>query len=125
MLWVFGPTRGGSRIDRGVVGKIADWTRVSTDQGDSVSTLTVIIPTLNEERYVGALLSDVASQTRKANEVLVVDAGSTDGTMSVVRRFPSVKVLEGTPPVACGRHVGGRSATGDVLIFLDADVRLP
>ncbi len=90
-----------------------------------MSRLSVIIPALNEERHVGALLSDVEAQTRKPDEVLVVDAGSTDGTMSVVRRFPSVKVLEGTPPVACGRNLGGRNAKGDILVFLDADVRLP
>ena len=90
-----------------------------------MSKLSIIIPTLNEERHVGALLSDVASQTRNPYEVLVVDASSTDGTVSVVRRFPSVKLLAGTPPVACGRNLGGRSAAGNVLIFLDADVRLP
>jgi glycosyltransferase involved in cell wall biosynthesis len=90
-----------------------------------VSTLSVIIPTLNEERNVGALLSDVASQSRRPDEVLVVDAGSEDGTVAVVRRFPFARFLEGRPPVACGRNLGGRSATGDVLVFLDADVRLP
>jgi glycosyltransferase involved in cell wall biosynthesis len=90
-----------------------------------VSTLSIIIPTLNEERHVGALLSDVASQSRRPDEVLVVDAGSTDGTVAVVRRFPFARLLEGRPPVACGRNLGGRSATGDVLIFLDADARLP
>jgi len=90
-----------------------------------VSTLSVIVPTLNEERHVGALLSDVASQTRTPDEVLVVDAGSEDGTASAVRRFPSVRILEGEPPVACGRNLGGWSAGGDVLLFLDADTRLP
>jgi len=90
-----------------------------------VSTFSVIIPTLNEERHVGALLSDVASQTRTPDEVLVVDAGSEDGTASAVRRFPSVRILEGEPPVACGRNLGGWSAGGDVLLFLDADTRLP
>jgi glycosyltransferase involved in cell wall biosynthesis len=113
-------------MDLGVVGKVSDSARVRcTDQGESVSKLSVIIPTLNEERHVGALLSDVASQTREPDEVLVVDAGSTDGTVALLRRFPFVKVLAGTPPVACGRNLGGRSTTGDVLIFLDADVRLP
>jgi glycosyltransferase involved in cell wall biosynthesis len=89
-----------------------------------VSRLSVIIPTLNEERHVGSLLSDIAAQTRAPEEVLVVDAGSTDGTVAVARRFGFVRLLAGTPPVACGRNLGGRSATGDVLIFLDADVRL-
>ncbi len=90
-----------------------------------MSKLSVIVPTLNEEHHVGALLSDIAAQTRKADEALVVDAGSTDGTVPVVRRFSFAELLEGTHPVACGRNLGGRSASGDVLIFLDADVRLP
>ena len=86
--------------------------------------MSVIIPALNEERHVGSLLSDIAAQTREPDEVLVVDAGSADGTVAVARRYGFVRQLEGTPPVACGRNLGGRSATGDVLIFLDADVRL-
>jgi len=90
-----------------------------------MSTFSVIIPALNEERHIGALLSDVASQTRKPDEVLVVDAGSGDGTVPVVRRFPFARLLEGEPPVARGRNLGGRSARGDVLFFLDADARLP
>ncbi len=87
-------------------------------------SLSVVIPTLNEERQVGSLLSDVMGQTREADEVIVVDAGSGDETVSVAKRFPGVTLLAGTPPVAAGRNLGGRSANGDVLIFLDADVRL-
>jgi glycosyltransferase involved in cell wall biosynthesis len=89
-----------------------------------VSRLSVIIPTLNEERHIGSLLSDIAAQTREPEEVLVVDAGSADGTVAAARRYGFVRLLEGAPPVACGRNLGGRSATGDVLVFLDADVRL-
>jgi glycosyltransferase involved in cell wall biosynthesis len=89
-----------------------------------MSNLSVIIPTLNEEHHVGTLLSDLAGQTRRADEVLVVDAGSTDATVPVVRRFPFAKLLEGAYPVARSRNVGGQDAMGDVFIFLDADVRL-
>ena len=89
-----------------------------------MSGFSVIVPVLNEEGHVGSLLSDVAAQSREPDEVLVVDAGSTDATVSVVRRFPFAKVLPGEKPVARGRNLGGREAKGDVLIFLDADVRL-
>ena len=88
-------------------------------------SLSVVIPTLNDERHVGSLLSDVLGQTRRAEEVIVVDAGSEDGTVAVVERFPGVVLLNGSPPVATGRNLGGRRAGGDVLVFLDADVRLP
>jgi glycosyltransferase involved in cell wall biosynthesis len=87
--------------------------------------LSVVIPAFNEERHIGSLLSDVLSQTRRADEVIVVDAGSEDGTVSLAARFPGVVLLNGSPPVAKGRNMGGRRAGGDVLVFLDADVRLP
>jgi glycosyltransferase involved in cell wall biosynthesis len=90
-----------------------------------VDSFSVVIPALNEERHVGALLSDVASQTRRPDEVLVVDAGSDDATVAIARRFPFVTLLEATPPVALGRNTGGRVASGEVVFFVDADARLP
>jgi glycosyltransferase involved in cell wall biosynthesis len=85
---------------------------------------SIVIPTLNEQNNIGPLLSDIELQTRDAYEVIVVDGRSTDMTASVVKDFPGVKLLEGFPPVAEQRNLGGREARGDVLIFLDADVRL-
>ena len=87
-------------------------------------TFSVVIPALNEEGYLGYLLADLASQTRRPDEVIVVDAGSRDATVEVARRFPFVRVLDGETPVARGRNLGGRGARGEVVLFLDADVRL-
>lgn len=89
-----------------------------------MTTVSVIIPALNEERNVGSLLSDLERQSRRPDEVIVVDAGSHDGTVAAVEGFPGVRLLRGEPPVAQGRTLGGMSAAGDVLVFLDADVRL-
>jgi hypothetical protein len=91
---------------------------------EEMSTSSVIVPALNEEGYIGSLLSDLAAQSRRPEEVLVVDAGSVDSTVQIARQFPFVQVLAGAPPVAEGRNLEGRKAKGDVLIFLDADVRL-
>jgi glycosyltransferase involved in cell wall biosynthesis len=74
--------------------------------------LSVVIPTLNEERHIGSLLSDVMGQTKKADEVIVVDAGSGDETVSVVRRSPGVVLLAGAPPVAVGRNLGAGAPAG-------------
>src|SRR4028119_456968 len=83
-------------------------------------SLSVIVPALNEERHVGSLLSAVSSPTRSADEVIVVDAGSEDGTVSVAERFPGVVLLNGSPPVAKGRNLGGRRANGAGVVFVRA-----
>jgi glycosyltransferase involved in cell wall biosynthesis len=88
-------------------------------------SVSVVVPVLNEERYVGQLLSDLERQTRRPQEVVVVDAGSHDRTVAVAEGFAGVRVLHGERPVARGRNLGGRSTSGDVVIFLDADARLP
>jgi glycosyltransferase involved in cell wall biosynthesis len=86
--------------------------------------LSVVIPALNEEHYLGQLLSDIQRQSRRPDEVIVVDAGSSDATVRIANRSQAV-VLHGEPPVARGRNLGGYGATGEMIFFLDADTRLP
>jgi glycosyltransferase involved in cell wall biosynthesis len=86
--------------------------------------LSCVIPALNEERHLGQLLSDIKRQTQSPDEVIVVDAGSSDATVRIAEH-PQAMVLHGEPPVARGRNLGGYSATGELIFFLDADTRLP
>ena len=86
--------------------------------------LSVVIPALNEERHLSQLLSDIQRQSRRPEEVILVDAGSCDATVRIAKQAPT-KVLHSEPPVARGRNVGGYSAKGDLIFFLDADTRLP
>jgi glycosyltransferase involved in cell wall biosynthesis len=88
-------------------------------------SVSVVVPALNEERHVGHLLGDIRRQSRKPREVILVDAASDDGTVAVAERFEGVRILRGERPVARGRNLGGRSASGEVVVFLDADTRLP
>ncbi|HYZ06395.1 MAG TPA: glycosyltransferase [Rubrobacter sp.] len=85
--------------------------------------MSVVIPALNEERHLGQLLSDIQRQSLRPNEVIVVDAGSCDATVRIAKQAPT-KVLHGEPAVARGRNVGGFSAKGELIFFLDADTRL-
>ena len=85
---------------------------------------SVVIPALNEERHLGQVLSDIKGQTQSPDELIVVDAGSGDATVRIAERSQAV-VLHGEPPVARGRNLGGYSATGELIFFLDADTRLP
>jgi glycosyltransferase involved in cell wall biosynthesis len=79
---------------------------------------------LNEERHLAQLLSDIQGQSQRPDEVIIVDAGSSDATVHIAKHSPT-KVLHSEPPVARGRNLGGYSATGELIFFLDADTRLP
>ena len=82
--------------------------------------VSVIIPTLNEERNLCHVLPRVPTWV---DEVLIVDGRSTDGTVSEARRLlPGVRIIEETEP-GKGRAIfsGMRAATGDIIVALDAD----
>ena len=86
--------------------------------------ITVIIPTCNGERYLGALLDSVQAQTRAADEIIVVDSASTDSTLDIVRAYPQVQLLQ--IERAHFDHGGTRTlvakmSLGDILVFLTQD----
>jgi glycosyltransferase involved in cell wall biosynthesis len=89
--------------------------------------LVAIIPCLNEERYLPLLLSDLARQTRKPDQVIVADAGSTDNTLDIISKFRAslnVKVIAGGMP-AYGRNMGAKLAPKEAMLcFFDSDVSL-
>ncbi len=86
--------------------------------------ISVIIPALNEEFSIQNLLRDLKHQTVKAHEVMVVDGGSVDQTVKKVRKTKFVRLISTSAGIAHQRNIGGMKATGDILIFLDADVRI-
>lgn len=85
--------------------------------------VSIVIPARNEAGYLPSLLDCLSHQTLPVHEVIVADAGSTDGTPALARAA-GARVVDGGHPGA-GRNQGARVATGDWLLFLDADVRLP
>lgn len=86
--------------------------------------ISVILPVLNEERRIGQRLTELASM-EGLGEVLVVDGGSSDGTVERARAFPGVSVLCAPRGRASQMNAGAERARGSVLLFLHADVRLP
>ncbi|MDD5753020.1 MAG: glycosyltransferase [Candidatus Pacebacteria bacterium] len=84
--------------------------------------LSIIIPTLNEEKNLFIILSCIAKEKIKNLEIIIADAGSKDKTIEIAKQFDCVITDGGLP--ACGRNKGAKIAKGDILLFLDADLLL-
>ncbi|MDY6950487.1 MAG: TIGR04283 family arsenosugar biosynthesis glycosyltransferase [Thermodesulfobacteriota bacterium] len=83
--------------------------------------LSIVIPVLNEAEILGDTLGRLA---RPSGDIMVVDGGSTDGTVEIARQYTS-RVI--TSPRGRGpqQDAGARQSHGSVLLFLHADTRLP
>jgi glycosyltransferase involved in cell wall biosynthesis len=86
--------------------------------------VSVVVPTLNAARFLADALDGVRAQTYDAWEVVLVDGGSTDGTLDVAARYDRVRVVRqrGTG-LADAWNRGLEDARGELVAFLDGDDR--
>lgn len=92
--------------------------------------VAVVVPARNEADRLPTLLGTLARQTRRPDQVVVVDDASADETAEIARRFDGVELVT-APPVPAGWTgkswacaTGVEASEGDVIVFLDADVAL-
>lgn len=90
---------------------------------------SVIIPTLNEERYLPHILSDLANQKAKNFEVIIADGKSDDKTKQVAEGFVDKLPIQFLTcekrNVSFQRNFGAKMSQGEYLVFIDADTRIP
>lgn len=98
--------------------------RRPADDARTRLTVSVVVPLYNKREQVGASLASVAAQSRAADEIVVVDDGSTDGSGELARDAPGVRyVHQANAGPAVARNRGIELAGGDAVAFLDADDR--
>jgi glycosyltransferase involved in cell wall biosynthesis len=85
-------------------------------------TVAVIIPVFDQARFLPDAIMSVLAQTRPADEIIVVDDGSTDDAAAVVAQFLGVRLIrqENRGPSAA-RNTGFRNCKARYVVFLDAD----
>jgi rSAM/selenodomain-associated transferase 2 len=88
-----------------------------------MSKYSIIIPTLNEEKYLPAILGHLINFDEDI-EIIIADGGSTDSTLNIAKRF-DVKVCKSEKGKGIQLNNGAGCANGKVLIFLHADTFLP
>lgn len=93
--------------------------------GDAGPLVSVLVPTLDEERELPHLLDDLHA-LHGSWELIVADGGSRDRTLQIARAHPArPRIVEQAGGRAAQLNAAARAASGDVLLFLHADSRLP
>ena len=89
--------------------------------------ISVIIPTLNEEETIITCLQSLTNQSipRDAYEIIVVDGGSTDQTCVLAASLADRVIFQNRAGIGGARGEGAAAATGDILVFTDADTHHP
>lgn len=91
---------------------------------NTASTISFVIPTLNEAQTIERTLQCLAGYSGR-HQIIVSDGNSTDGTIEICRRYADeVVVYDGAARQTIGmaRNMGAALASGDFIVFVDADV---
>jgi len=92
---------------------------------DSEKSVAVVVTTYNHAAFLDDAIRSILSQSIPADEIIVVDDGSTDDPDKVVARYPSLRLIrQRNQGLSAARNTGLRAATSAKIVFLDADDRL-
>ncbi|MEO7684544.1 MAG: glycosyltransferase family 2 protein, partial [Gemmatimonadaceae bacterium] len=89
-------------------------------------SVSVVIPVRNEAARIAACIEGVLAQTVHVSEIIVVDSGSTDGTLDILSRYPRVRVIEIDPADfnhGDSRNLGVQNVTSDWVVLTVGDAR--
>ncbi len=85
--------------------------------------VSIIVPTLNEEKFVARTLKSLINQTvpKKFYEIIVSDSSSNDGTVKIAKKYADKVVVCKRKSAGFGRNFGAKHASGKFIGFVDAD----
>jgi len=83
--------------------------------------ISVIIPTLNEEKYIEECLKNIKKQSFKDYEIIVSDGLSIDNTVKIAKKYSKKVISSKDKGIGEGRNKGAKIAKGEILLFIDAD----
>lgn len=86
--------------------------------------LSLIIPIYNKEKYIDKCLESILCQSFQDFELVVVDDGSTDGSVEKIKAFDDNRIhlfCRSNSGVSCARNYGILNARGEYIVFIDSD----
>lgn len=85
-------------------------------------SVTAVIPVFNEESSIGDCVASLRAQDFRPLEIIAVDDGSTDASPEICQRLGIKLLVQDHKGPGAARNLGSRSASGDILLFADADM---
>ena len=86
------------------------------------TSVSIVIPCFNQGSFLKEAIQSVLTQTHRADQLIVVDDGSTDDTAAVAAEFPVADyVFQQNRGLSAARNTGLRRASGEYVLFLDSD----
>lgn len=86
------------------------------------SQISIIIPTYNEEKFIRECLDSLKFQTYQKIEIIIIDDGSIDKTLEIVKKYPVKIITQNHLGPGFARNKGASQARGEILVFVDADM---
>ena len=84
--------------------------------------VSIIVPAYNAELYIEKCINSLINQTYGNIEIIVVNDGSTDNTLSILKQFRNIILIDKeNSGVSDSRNIGIENATGDFIMFVDSD----
>jgi len=84
--------------------------------------ISAIIPTFNRANFILKAINSIQNQTYKANEIIIIDDGSTDDTKKILKNFKNTRIIRTkNKGVSHARNVGIKAAKNEWIAFLDSD----
>ena len=94
---------------------------------EQLMNISVIIPVLNEENSIAKLLDYLLEiqNPKFTKEIIIVDGGSIDATLEILKTYPKIKVIHSQKGRAVQMNAGAKNATSEILYFLHCDTFPP
>lgn len=88
--------------------------------------ISLIIPVFNEEKYIANCLNCIMNQKVMPDEIIVINNNCTDNTVSIVKKYPLVRIVNETKQgMIAARNAGFEAAQYDIIARCDSDTRPP